>query len=175
MSVRLHAERDLEGAVSRILTDVVALHGAEFGDAQLAVEDNLYLVDQRGFDPAFLAEFKVVSVSASTVCARAFRARRSVLVEDVNEDRDFEPYRASARHAGFRAVQSTPLVGADGSCIGVVSTHFANPHRPTHIEMQTLEEYSRLAADFLLRLAPAEQFASIVRSLNEALCQRCAR
>ena len=37
-TARLKAERDFEGTVHTVLKDVVALHGAEFGDVQLVVD-----------------------------------------------------------------------------------------------------------------------------------------
>ncbi|HVY58612.1 MAG TPA: GAF domain-containing protein [Xanthobacteraceae bacterium] len=168
MSARLRAEPDLKSAMARLLTDVVALHGAEFGDVQLAADGILFLVDQSGFDAPFVTAFKHVEVSSTTACARAFRHRAAVLIRDVGEDPEFQPYRAAAVMAGFRAVQSTPLIGTDGTCIGVVSTHFANPHMPTAIEMQTLDDYARVAADFVRTLAPSG-FRAIIRSMNTAV------
>jgi hypothetical protein len=39
--------------------------------------------------------------------------------------------------AGVWAVQSTPLINADGKVFGVISTHFAAPHRPQDRELHT--------------------------------------
>jgi len=47
-------------------------------------------------------------------------------------------------------MQSTPFIAAGGKCVGVVSTHFANVHTPTEIEMETLQQYGFVAADFII-------------------------
>jgi hypothetical protein len=39
-------------------------------------------------------------------------------------DPDFAPYRGIAAQAGFRAVQSEPLIGKGGELVGVLSIHF---------------------------------------------------
>ena len=152
MTTRLRAQRSLKGALARILDDVIALHGAEFGNIQLAQGDRLVLADQRGFDEAFVNQFQAVRRDEGTACARAFENRRPVVVSDVDEDPEFRPFLAAARTVGFKAVQSTPLIASDGACIGVVSTHFANAHAPTPIEMETLRQYSRIAADVISRM-----------------------
>ncbi len=74
------------------------------------------------------------------------------MIPDVEVDADFAPFRSDAKLAGFRAVQSTPLISTSGKPLGIVSTHFVNLHEPTRIEMDTLGRYSSVAADFLFRL-----------------------
>jgi len=153
MKSRLALAATLGGAVERILDDIVALHGAEFGDLQLAVDDHwLALVAQRGFNPHFLISFRRLSKASGTSCARAFASGRAVVVRDVSQDENFRPYMDIVEHCGYRSVQSTPLVGRDGKCVGVISTHFANVHEPTAIEMSTLVRYGQVAADTISTL-----------------------
>jgi hypothetical protein len=57
MKSRLHAKKRFETAIETILDDVIALHGAEFGDLQLPVEGELLMVAQRGLSPRFLKAF----------------------------------------------------------------------------------------------------------------------
>ena len=40
---------------------------------------------------------------------------------------DLETY----RQTGIRAVQSTPLVSRAGRLLGMISTHWRNPHQPS--------------------------------------------
>jgi hypothetical protein len=54
--------------------------------------------------------------------------------------------------AGFRAVQSTPLVDATGTLRGVLSTHFDRPHRPTAHELGLAATHARMVADEVARL-----------------------
>jgi GAF domain-containing protein len=155
MRARLRSAVDLPAAVYRILDDVIALHGAEYGDLQLLAKDRLVMVAQRGFAPTFVRAMRYVRRDAGTVCARALRNGCSLVVNDVRADRDFAPYLAPKYGIRFLAVQSTPLIAADGERIGVVSTHFANVHEPSPIEMQILAQYGRSAADHLQELRGA--------------------
>jgi GAF domain-containing protein len=152
MVARLRAQTSLAGALDTVLNDVIAMHGAEHGTIQLVANDVLRLVGQRRFPAEALREFQLLRKSDGTACARALRSGRPVLIENVEEDAEFSPFRAIARRVGFRAVQATPLIARDGTIVGVVSTHFANKHRPTAIEMQSLDAYSTIAAEHIARL-----------------------
>ena len=81
----------------------------------------------------------------------------------------FAPYREIADQLGFRAVQSTPLITSQNACIGVVSTHFAQPHEPTAIEMQTLGAYAGLAADLLVKRLGAGELKPRAKAMSDAL------
>jgi len=61
-------------------------------------------------------------------------------------------FRNEARIAGYRSVQSTPMMTQDGRRLGMVSTHFATVHEPTPIEMETLPSYGAIAAEHAFRL-----------------------
>ena len=56
-----------------------------------------------------------------------------------------------ARAAGFRAVLSAPLIGRDGTPLGMLSTHFRSVHRPSEQDLRRLDLYARQAADFIER------------------------
>lgn len=169
MTQRLQSQRSFEAAVETMLNDVVALHGAEYGDLQLVDGDRLVIVAQRGLSAAFLQTFKAVTKDAGCACGRAWRLRRTVVVADVDKDRDYAPFRTDARAAGYRAVQSTPLM-TRGKVIGMISTLFANPHEPTPIELEILGRYAGLAADYLLTLLGDEDLGRKAQTMNRALC-----
>src|SRR5262245_14100965 len=171
MTNRLYAAKTLAAAVDRIMTDVIALHGAEFGDIQLVTPRGLALVGQHGFGADFVATFLLVELCVGTVCARAYRDQRPVIVHDVETDEAFAPFRAAARRAGFRAAQSTPLITSKGACIGIVSTHFAHTYEPTPIEMAILADYCRIAADYCQQFL--DQFGpTLAQDLSDALARR---
>ncbi len=86
---------------------------------------------------------------ASAVFSVAARERRRVIAEDVGADAHFEPCRALAREAGFRAVHSTPLVDRSGKVLGVLSLFFAEPHHPAPEDLVRGDLGARQAADFL--------------------------
>ena len=141
MLQRLQAARSLEDTLQVALADVVALHGAERGSLQLFdSQGDLAVVSHVGLSRAFLQLFSRVKLGAGTVCERAAVCRQTVFVPDIEQDAPFGPYRAFARTVPFRAVLSSPLLRA-GRSVGVISAHFANPFKPSSLELQSLETY----------------------------------
>ena len=113
---------------------------------------------QRGFAANYLNAFRRLSEDDGSACARAIRAGQPVLIQpvliqDVNADAEHAPYNAIATSAGYRAVQSTPLISSDGELIGVLSTHFARPHSPSRLDMAITQRYAQLVADLIARVA----------------------
>lgn len=149
---RLLEQHTVEAAIEIILDDVVALHGAEYGNVQMPLGDELVLVAQRNLSVGFLNTFRRVFRYDGTACGRALKLGKIVQIVDVERDPEFAAYRMDARRAGFRSVQSAPFLTTDGRLMGVVSTHFVNPHLPTRLEGEMLESYRPIAADTVYRL-----------------------
>jgi|SRR6185312_9850482 GAF domain-containing protein len=165
MQERLDRCETFESAIWRILDDAIALQGAEYGNVQLLVEPELTLVANRNLPLGFLVHFQRLK-DGGTACARALRFGHPVVISDVNEDPEFAPFRAQAAQAGFRAVQSTPLTTPAGKRLGIVSTHFANEHRPTKIEMATLEAYGQIASQHAFDLLSGTPLAVMAEKMN---------
>ncbi len=167
---RLYAEQRFEGAVARVLTDAVALQGAEFGNVQIPTGDGvLLIVEQIGFKVPFLQAFKEVRATDGCACGRALRTRKPVVIPDIRADGEFRPFAKIAEAAGYRAVETTPLFTDHGELVAFVSTHFANVHTPTKIEMDTLIAYSRIAAEHLYGLLGGADLGAKARSMHRAL------
>jgi transcriptional regulator with GAF, ATPase, and Fis domain len=160
MTRRLVQNVTFQGVIQTILDDVTALLGAEYGTVQLPIGEELAIAAQRGLSTDFLKTFWRVKRDDYSACGRALRHGVSVIIPDIEKDADFAIFRPDAKSAGFRAVQSTPLVSQDRKLLGVVSTHFANVHQPTPIEMQTLQTYGVVAAEYAFMLL-AESYASL--------------
>lgn len=111
---------------------------------------------QRGFEKDFLDFFREVSANDECACGRALRTSEQMVIEDVDADASFKPFRDVARAAGFRAVTSTPLIGRTGARLGILSTHFRLPHRPSDQDLQRLDLYAQQAADFIERCRTEE-------------------
>jgi GAF domain-containing protein len=148
MTQRLVRNCTFEGAIQSVLDDVMTLLGAEYGNIQLPIGDELAIAAQRGLSTDFLKAFWRVKRNDPSACGRALRLGVPVIIPDIEQDSDFAVFRQQARDAGFRAVQSTPMVTKDQNLLGIVSTHFANVHEPTSIEMNTLKAYGGVAAEF---------------------------
>ena len=141
---RRSLEWALEGAIS--------LLGADFGNIQLrdSPVGPLRIVTQAGFNSEFLEHFATVSDEGSA-CGRAASQRAQVVIVDVNEDQAFAPHRHIASASRFRAVQSTPLVDGTDRLVGVVSTHFRRPHRPSTRDLLLMEWYVEQIGPAVLR------------------------
>jgi GAF domain-containing protein len=169
MNQRLRASRTFEAAVSTILADVVALHGAEFGNVQLAAGAKLLIVAEQGLRAPFLLAFREVRTTDGCACGRACQTGVPIVVSDVDLDEPYAPFREIAKQAGYRSVQSTPLVTSDGVPLGMVSTLFANRYVPTKIEMAICKEYCTMAADHLQALLDGSRLESEAQKLHQAL------
>lgn len=158
LSTRLIEASDLPGIFEEILGATMAVQRADFGNIQLydPVTATLKIAAQRGFSLAFLQHFSAVDSNDMSTCGRALRTWERVIIPDVEADPEYLPHRMIAAQEGYRAVQSTPIRGRDGTLMGVFSTHFRAPHRPTDRELQLTDIYMGLVADFITR-AQAEE------------------
>jgi signal transduction histidine kinase len=158
-STRLWRMRNLKDGLEEMLDAIIALVGADKGNVQLLDPQRrvLTIEAQRGFEKDFLEFFREVSADEDCACGRALRTRERIIVENVEKDPLFAPFREMAQAAGYRAVTSTPLVGKDNALLGVLSTHFCLPHRPSNSELAKMDLYARQAADFIERCSREEE------------------
>jgi PAS domain S-box-containing protein len=152
LSTRLLREAELHPLLEEVLNATIALQSADFGNVQLYNQrtQTLEIVAQCGFGQEFLDHFSSVNESGAA-CGRALKRAERVIIEDVLTDPDFAPHRAIAASAGFRAVQSTPLFSRSGEPLGIVSTHFRQPHRPSERELRLTDLYALQAAEIIER------------------------
>jgi CRP-like cAMP-binding protein len=153
LASRFHDATRFDGLAEDALDGAISFLGADFGNLQVYdPEANvLRIAAHRGFDNDFLCHFAEVGMDDGAACGRAAGGAQVVL-PDVREDGDFAPHRAIAAAAGFRAVQSTPLLDGSGRLQGVLSTHFRRAHHPQHERLRLLRTYAQLLADALARL-----------------------
>ena len=94
MTRRLFLSRTFEGAVHTILDDVIALLGAEYGNVQLSIGDELVIAAQRGLSADFLKTFRRVKKDDGSACGRALRLGETVIIRDVENDPEFAAFPA---------------------------------------------------------------------------------
>jgi GAF domain-containing protein len=58
-------------------------------------------------------------------------------------------HREAAAAAGFRAVQSTPLIDAAGTLLGVLSTHYPEPHQMQDADRLIIRHDGELAGQIM--------------------------
>jgi C4-dicarboxylate-specific signal transduction histidine kinase len=151
-TARLLVTPELPSVLRDVLNESMELQHADFGIVQLfnPVTRSLEIVAQKGFRDDFLAHFKSVS-DTDSACGRALQQGNRVIIEDVLIDEGFVSHRQIAASAGFRAVQSTPLFSRTGEPLGMISTHFRQPHRPLDRELRFTDLYATLAAELIER------------------------
>jgi hypothetical protein len=79
MTARLVRNRTFEGAVHTILDDVIALLGAEYGNIQLPIGEELAIAAQRGLSADFFGKHfgvlrKMMVAPAAEPCGSVFRS-----------------------------------------------------------------------------------------------------
>jgi PAS domain S-box-containing protein len=148
------ADCDIQECLGAIVEAAIRLTGADKGNIQLydRATGALVLTAHRGFDEPFLEFFASVSDKESA-CGSAMQRGERVVVEDVAASLIFQGTTAQGvmLGAGARAVQSTPLVSSAGHLLGMISTHWSRPHRPSASALARLDLLARQAADFLER------------------------
>jgi len=154
---KLHDSSRLDALLPQVLDGALALTGADFGNVQLLdpASGALLIATQSGFGSEFTDYFAVVD-DGHSACGRAARDCSQTVIADVTTDPGFAPHREIAAAAGFRAVQSTPLADSGGRLVGMVSTHWRRPGRPSGRDLRMLELFGDLAGEAVARrLGPA--------------------
>jgi hypothetical protein len=132
------------------LEGALTLAGADRGNLQVLdpVTGSLRIAAQSGFGAEFLDYFAVVD-DDRTACGRAASERAQTVIADVDLDPRFAPHRDIAAASAFRAVQSTPLLARTGRLLGVVSTHYPRPYRPSARDLEIMQRYGELVGQIL--------------------------
>lgn len=106
--------------------------------------------------------------NSGCTCGEVLRTGRRAIAEDVancefmasTHDKDV------LLAGGIRAGQSTPLVNRDGVLVGMISTHWGEPHRPTERQLRMLDLIARPAADLIERTRAADTKRLLMNELN---------
>lgn len=150
---------DPENPVEACLTDIVeaaiSVTGADKGNLQLRDDRSgaLTIAAQSGFDATFLKFFDQVTDEPAARGAAAASGDERVVIEDVRQSDVFAGTAALKvlLMADVQAVQSTPLVSGRGQLLGMISTFYKNPYRPTDRQLMFVDILARQAADYIER------------------------
>jgi signal transduction histidine kinase/ActR/RegA family two-component response regulator/transcriptional regulator with GAF, ATPase, and Fis domain len=179
LHARLATESELGVALDLILRTACEFTHTDRGCIQLLGEDGerLEIVSEQGFGPdsPFIRHFRHHGAAQGCEAARVQRQR--ILIED---SRDFPGLAGTADGAaalaeGILAAQSTPMISRKGETMGVLSTQFRAPHRPSDEELRLVDLLAWTAADFVehhqaqAKLRRAEQRRAFLLELSDAL------
>jgi len=174
LSTRLIQSGGIPELLSEILDTGLKITAADMGSVQLLDDaGRLRIVAQRGFGARFLEFFEEVH-DGIAACGSALQTGKRVIVEDVASSPVFAgtPALDAMLAAEARAVQSTPLVSRSGKVLGMFSTHYRRPQRPTDRELRLLDLLARQAADLIERKRGEEgqsQLSAIVEASGDAI------
>jgi PAS domain S-box-containing protein len=152
-SSRLWGITDLREGLAEMLTATIDLLRADRGCVQLLDSHRqvLAIVAHQGLGPEFLEYFREVNRETVSTCGEALRTGRQVIVEDAGQIPSTSLQELADR-IGFRGVITTPLTGRNGDLLGMISTLFREPYRPSETDLRRLDLYVRQAADFIERV-----------------------
>ena len=174
ISTQLIREKNVEALHEQFLDAAVAIMHSDMASMQIVDEGKkaLRMLAWRGFDPAFGKIFELVGIDTKTTsCSLARWVGHRVVVPDV-ETWDLiasTPALEDHRKTGIRAVQSTPLFSRGGQLLGMISTHWRQPHQPSERDLRLLDVLARQAADLIERSQAAEALREAGRRKDEFL------
>ena len=160
MLARLHEvgsslwlKRDLRQALDDILAGAIELLGADMGTIRIwdSTRGVLKIEAHRGFKQECLDLFRQIPALGKSPCETALRSGERMVIADVEADALFTPFRSLARAAGYRAMQSTPIINSEGMPLGMLATHFHSVHKSDEQDLRLLDLYVRQAADIIER------------------------
>ena len=177
ISTLLIPEGEVEMLYERILDAAITSMGSDGGTFQVfhperGPSGELQLLTYRGLDPKSMAYWEWVPPSASSSCGMALRTReRSIIADTETHEFDEIESRALFRELGSRAMQSTPLISRSGTLLGMLSTHWRQPHQPSQQDLRLLDVLARQAADLIDRTRTAQA----LRERNAELAEQDRR
>lgn len=159
ISAELVHEGNLDGLYQNILDVAVAMMRSDFGSMQMLFPERcdgqgeLLLLAHRGFTEEGVSHWKWVRADSNCICGEALRTGKRVAVPDFEScefmagTEDIKAY----RQVGIRAAQSTLLRSRNGELLGMISTHWRQPHRPDERDLRLFDVLARQAADLIER------------------------
>ena len=169
----LASETDLQGLLGSVLDAALAITNATKGHIQIlnVTTGKLGITVQRGYSRLIEFFSHIHPGPGAVACGTAAQTRQCVIVEDVTLSPLFlaEPRALQLVLAADRAMVCTPLLAHTGQLVGVLSAHFAAPHRPSDRDLRLLDLLARQAADFVERAQAEEALRQERRSVNRSM------
>ncbi|ELY54421.1 PAS/PAC sensor protein [Natronococcus amylolyticus DSM 10524] len=166
-SIEEHEGDVLYGSVLETAMDLL---DAGFGTIQ-RLDPQPYELDMlsyRGFTAETISRWDRVDVETSNSCGKALQTEERVIIPDVETCEFIEAgddLEAFTR-VGIRSMQSTPLVSRSGELLGMLSTHWTDPHEPSERDLHLLDVIARQVADLMEQRAAYETVSESEASLQ---------
>jgi len=158
ISAELLYEDNIQALYERIIDTAAQIMRSEYASMQMLHPERgdsgeLQLLASKGFNPQASRFWEWVGIDAASTCGVALRTRQRVIVSDLEkcdymqETEDLATY----LDTGIHACQTTPLLSRSGKILGMISTHWSEPHQPSERELRLLDVLARQAADLIER------------------------
>ncbi|NWL19155.1 histidine kinase [Pseudomonas umsongensis] len=166
ISVELIGEQDREALYVKIVNAAVSITGSQFGTMQRLCPHGhssghggeLQLLCSHGLTPEAVGFWQWVSPAAYSSCTMALKLGQRAIIPDFEQWADIAGTKdlLAFRSAGIRSAQTTPLMSRNGNLLGMISTHWSEPHEPSERDLRLLDILARQAADLLERTMAEE-------------------
>jgi PAS domain S-box-containing protein len=153
ISAELIAPGDEHSLYEKIVNAARSIMRSDFATMQVLRQDReeLHLLASRGLTPEGAKVWEWVGHATDSTCGQALRTGKRSIADDVTTCAYLAgtPGMTALLEAGIHAAQSTPLVSRTGTLLGMISSHWRNPHAPTARDLRLLDILARQAADLL--------------------------
>ena len=152
LSTSLLKPADLQVKMRDVLSAVVKFQGTTRGIISIydPKADHLTIVASCGMSQSTLERIEGMRPGEAP-CGVSFVRRQQVIVADFLADPAYACLHEGGRTENIRAVFATPLLGAEGECLGVMTVYFDAPYRPTERQIRLTDICARTVALFLDR------------------------
>src|SRR4029078_6604239 len=182
LSAQLLPDADISALYEKIMDAAVSIMRSDFASIQMYYPERgsggeLRLLAFYGFEPQAAKFWEWVRADSQCTCGVALRTGQRIIASDV-ETANFLAVTAELatyRQTGIRAVQITLGVARDGRLLGMISTHWRNPHHPADRGLRFLDVVARQAADLIQRNHAEiadQRLAAIVDSSADAIVSK---
>jgi len=177
ISVDLIGEQDRLALYGKIVDAAISITRSQFGTMQLlrksedGSEHGLHLLTSRGLKPRDKAVWQWVTPTALSSCTQALKSGQRAIIADFETWTEIAgtPDLMAFRSAGIRSAQTTPLVSRGGTMLGMISTHWSEPHQPSERDLRLLDILARQAADLLERTIAEEALREREKELEASV------
>jgi signal transduction histidine kinase/ActR/RegA family two-component response regulator len=164
-------DRIVEAAAMLMQSDAASMQ--EYVPARSA----LRLLAARGFDQQAATVWEWITLNAASPCGQALAHGSREIVFDA-DNCDYIVGTGNHDHfrrLGLHGMQSTPLISRSGRLLGMISTHWRQPHEPSEADLRLFDVLARQAADLIERVQAQEalrESEARLRELNHVLEER---
>jgi PAS domain S-box-containing protein len=176
ISAQLIEQGDEEALYSKLVDAAASITHSDFATMQILYPERgpkgeLRLLASRGLTPEGEKVWEWVGFETESTCGQALRTGKRAIAPNV-ETCDYlagTAGMAALLDAGIRAGQSTPLFSRSGRLLGMISSHWRQPHTPSERDLRLLDILARQAADLVERKQSEQALCESERRLHEII------